>query len=74
MDELRKGVLKGDAIRMGDPFSIPAPRSGSTGGVAAGSGPTARIAQQNDTHALVEVICSCGQTIQVQCNYSEPPK
>ncbi|MHC4295410.1 MAG: hypothetical protein ACYSTL_07475 [Planctomycetota bacterium] len=72
MEELAQGVLKKKALKTG------APRRIGTGGQSAMS-PTggaftrsaqARIVQQNDTHAIVEVRCSCGRTIRLQCNYA----
>ena len=36
---------------------------------AAGAVQQARIIESNDSHAILELICSCGCKSRVQCNY-----
>ncbi len=75
MTEFAKGVLKNDSFQLGEPCSIGSP-SASGAGVAVATptadanGPTARLIQQDETHAVIEVVCTCGKTIQIQCNYA----
>jgi len=37
---------------------------------AAGRTPKVRIAQKEDDFAIIEVVCGCGQTMQIRCNYA----
>lgn len=76
MDQLSAGVIKRAALKQGAPRRI----SGGSAGMAptpasmpqaSGKPVTARVIQQNDTHAVIEVTCSCGQTIQLQCDYAQ---
>ena len=71
MEKLANGVLKSDALRPGQPCRIGQPPP-TEGGAGPSSGPTARVVQQTDTCAIVEVVCSCGNSIRVQCDYSDP--
>ncbi len=73
MAEFAKGILKNDSFQLGEPCSI---GSSSALGVAVATptaganGPTAKLIQQDETHAVIEVVCTCGKTIQIQCNYA----
>ncbi len=54
-----------------------APRRISSGPIGPGAMPTgkpatAAVVQQDDTHAVIEVTCSCGRKIQLQCDYAQP--
>ena len=66
-------VLKADEVEMGGTVYIgpAAGRVSSTGNPVTADGATqqARILESNDTHAILEVICSCGCKSRVQCNY-----
>jgi hypothetical protein len=37
----------------------------------AGSGPTARVVEQRDGQTVLEVTCTCGRRITVNCNYAK---
>jgi len=69
MTDMSTGVLKKDVVKM-----APGRRPGPVGPAdeAAKATPRARIVGQTQTHAVLEVVCSCGQKIQVQCNYARP--
>jgi len=66
MTDLSTGVLKKEAVRM-----APARQIGTAGaaGEPGAAGARARIVHQSRTHSIVEVVCACGRSIQVQCNY-----
>ena len=59
-----EGVLKKREIRLGQPRTI------GTESDAPAQAPQARIAQQNDTGATLEVVCSCGRRMQLRCDYA----
>ncbi len=58
-----RGVLKKHDVRM-----VSGPTAVATAKPPAG-GPQARIVQQNDTEALVEITCPCGQKTQIRCTF-----
>ena len=76
MEQPLAGVIKKAALKQAAPRRIsgepagtaPAPASTPP---AAGKPVTARVIQQDGTHAVIEVICSCGQRIQLQCDYAQ---
>lgn len=59
-------VLKKHAVRLVDcpPMSAAAPKGPTPNGAA-----TARIIEQGPQEALLEVVCPCGETIHVRCQY-----
>ena len=57
-------VLKKDMVRM----------SAAGGGAGApGGGPTAQVVEQDASHAVIQVTCSCGSTIRINCNHEASP-
>jgi len=64
MSELRIGVLKKDDVKMGQPQQLGSPQPHPSPGQ-----PEARVLERSDTHTTVEVVCSCGQRISLQCNH-----
>lgn len=58
-----RGVLKKHDVRMvGGTRAPAAPRP-------AAAGPQARIVSQNDSEAIVEITCPCGQKTQIRCAF-----
>ena len=75
MDGLQTGVVKKQAARPGSPRRL----SGS-GALAAGGAADrhvtpahAQIVGQDGDHVLVEIVCSCGQTIHLRCVAADVP-
>ena len=60
------GVIKKDAVKLSGAARI------GPAGPQAPTGPAARILQQADGLALVEVTCVCGRKIQLHCRYQQP--
>ncbi len=67
MEELTEGVLKKDEVKEAEPRQIGAAGSVPTAPV----GPNARVTEQDDARSIVEVRCTCGRIIQLQCNYAQ---
>ena len=71
MNENATGFVRKDMVRPAEPYRI--------GSVAQAASPLgrarARLVSQEGTSALVEVLCSCGKRIQLNCEYEpqEPP-
>ena len=64
MSESMRVVLKKDMVRM----------SAAGGGAGApGGGPTAQILEQDASHAVIQVTCSCGGTIRINCEHQATP-
>jgi len=66
MSEGMRAVLKKDMVRM----------SAAGGGAAAPGGepkPTAQILEQDASHAVIQVTCSCGSTIRINCEHEAGP-
>lgn len=70
-------VIKRGKVRSGRPVRLPTSRSGSGRGGPESQGhkPAAPVAQQarviesNSDYAVLEVVCSCGNRMHIQCNY-----
>ena len=71
MNENATGFVRKDMVKLAEPYRI--------GLVAQAASPlgtaSARLVSQEGTTALVEVLCSCGKRIQLNCEYEaqEPP-
>ncbi len=71
MNENATGFVRKDMVKAAEPYRI--------GPVAQAASPrrqaSARLVSQEGTSALVEVLCSCGKRIQLNCEYEaqEPP-
>ena len=67
MNENPTGFVRKDMVNAAEPYRIgPAVQAGS--GLGAGTA-SARLISQKGTIALVEVLCSCGTKIQLNCQY-----
>ena len=64
MSEGMRAVLKKDMVRMSAPGG---------GAAAPGGQPTAQILEQDASHAVIQVTCSCGSTIRINCDYEARP-
>ena len=74
MDQRTCGVLKGRNVRLAGSARVGL--AGGPGGLAAAAGNSrlsARIIEQRPGQAVVEIVCDCGQTIQLQCTYDAAP-
>jgi hypothetical protein len=70
-------VLRRQTTRRGTP--VPLPARPSAAAAKPGSGPTpaapgavpqqVRVIESNQEYAILEVLCSCGATMHIQCNY-----
>lgn len=67
MEELTEGVLKKDKVKEAGPRQIAPPGNVPTAPV----GPNARITEQDGARSIVEVRCTCGRIIQLQCNHAK---
>jgi hypothetical protein len=71
-------ILKKQQVKEGGRFRIPARPVGATGvaGIprpaTAGGTPQAKVVENTADYAILEVICGCGQTLYIQCNYAPP--
>ena len=60
------GVLKKNNVKQAEPCSLgAAPRTGSAGSLT--PQPQASIVEQDENHALVEVVCACGAKSYLNC-------
>ena len=63
------GIVKNDMVKLAQPCRV------GPGAPPAGSDapqPQARIVEQNQTQAIVEVTCSCGSTFYLNCLCAAP--
>lgn len=63
------GVIKKGFVQDGPGLAAatPAGTSGSSGG---GALPRARLVEQREGMAIVEVVCACGRVMMLQCEYA----
>lgn len=72
LDNVPTGVIKKEKIIQAEPVML-----GESGQMAAVASrmptvqPQAKIVGQNESGAIIEVVCSCGQRLQVVCEF--PP-
>ena len=64
MSEGMTAVLKKDMVRMSAPGG---------GAAAPGGQPAAQILEQDASHAVIQVTCSCGSTIRINCEHEAGP-
>ena len=67
MNESAMGVIKKDSVKpTGSCLIGPMARAAPAGGDAT----QARIVEQDDTHAVIEVTCACGKKSYLRCNFA----
>lgn len=67
------GVIKSGQVRAGDSLAAPLPGQAARGvasALAAGGLARARIVEQRPDGVIVEVTCTCGRTVLLQCDYA----
>jgi len=62
-------VIKSDQINMGGVAHIEPADGAAAFSETAGAVQQVRIIESHDTHAVLELVCSCGCKSRVQCNY-----
>jgi hypothetical protein len=71
--QLSGGILKKSNVLMGQPVMLagPAPAPGPRKGSAVGEDvkARARLVSRASDHAIIEVICPCGQQIELRCDF-----
>ena len=65
MNKNATGFVRRDMVKPAEPRRI----GPAVQGVSAGRPASARLVSQEETTALVEVVCSCGQRIHLNCEY-----
>ncbi len=71
MIKTMRHILKADEVTSDGPLSLdlePAPPRDHPPRCTS-AGPRVRIAQSQEEYAVLEVTCSCGQTIHIRCDY-----
>lgn len=68
MEEVTAGVVKKSAVKTTNPRRIDEAVTRPPGGMSA----KARIVEQSDAGAVIEVTCACGKTTHLACSYAEP--
>ena len=64
----RTGIIKKDAVKMAGKRKLELPQLQ----VSSTSGPTARITEQKENAAVIEVTCTCGKRIYLDCSCADP--
>lgn len=65
-------ILKATEVEVSGTYSLAASRSTSPamqGATQVQGTPQARIIEQHPHYAVLEITCTCGQTVQVKCDY-----
>ena len=64
-------ILKNEDIQEGERFRLPVDGSAPTGNDAttAVSGDQARIVEQHADYSVIEIVCTCGQTLRIRCDH-----
>ena len=62
-------VLKNNQVELGQPRRLGTAAAPSG---AAAPRPQARIVEQNDAGAIIELVCTCGRKTHLQCEYAAP--
>jgi hypothetical protein len=70
-------VLKKHQIKEGGRLRLPVRSDGTAGGTGSrpvfmGGSPQVKVVEATADYAILEVICGCGQTLYIQCNYALP--
>ena len=61
------GVLKKGMIKIAEPRLI---GDCAVAGGSVSDGPRARIVEQDESSTVIEVICTCGKSIYLKCDYA----
>lgn len=64
-------VQLGPSVLMGRSRALPQSRSSAPSAGTAAS-PQARVIESTRDYAILEITCSCGQKVTVQCQYAAP--
>lgn len=65
MQDAASGIVKKHAVREGGSYRLSAP------GSAAPAAAKVRIVHQDEKIAVLEITCTCGQKILLQCDFGE---
>ena len=71
MTQTASHVLKAPQVHLAGPRTIGSPAAGLP---AATPMPTARILEQSDGRAVIEVTCPCGRVTQLACTFDPTPR
>lgn len=63
MEQPIRGLIKKDVVKTGEPRRV------GDGQDTADRQGSARIIQQGEGYAIVEVLCPCGRSTRLRCNY-----
>lgn len=66
MAEAVRTVLKKGQVKLGEPYRL----GGGAAGAPGSSGARARVVEQGDAGALIEVVCACGRKTYLRCDYA----
>jgi len=69
-------ILKSEDCKLEGQFHLDIERAGldlSKRTAAVSSAPKVRMLENNQEYAVIEVICSCGKTISIRCEYAGEP-
>ncbi len=69
---VKKSLVK-DAGRCSVGVAVGSGKQGFAAAANAAAGASARIVEQDARRAIVEVVCSCGKRITLQCEYAAGP-
>ncbi len=71
MNKTMRHILKADEVIFDDPLPLDLEPTQCHGGPPRGAstGPSVRIVQSRAEYAVLEVTCTCGQRIQIRCDY-----
>jgi hypothetical protein len=69
MQSAQTGIFKRENVTMAGHRHLTLP----TGSASPSDDPQARIVEQVDGGAIIEVPCSCGKRVRVHCTYVDPP-
>ncbi len=62
-------VVKKNKVKMAGTRDLSVSSPQEAQGAPGSGGANARILQQTDTEAVIEVLCDCGRQIHLHCNY-----
>lgn len=74
MNQDATGFVRKDMVKSAEPYRIGGGPQAAAPAVNAASGATARLVSQQESTAVVEVVCGCGAKIQLNCEYEGKAK